>query len=445
MQLESPATPADVLDISGGLRFVMNTVCKSAELFGYWHHPYKNAATCFEEMTLLDKFYWVYKCRQPVVHGEKREHIHQLLQTNKSTVVLPEGFSRQASVTLGAAGDLIQAEGLEHSADRLYENVEDLLFEKDLSYANLESPLTTQALQKEVISDKESPIECCSRAQFDILKGHRGKCFSLMHTAGNHSFDMGVEGIETTRRQFATDGIVGIGINPAPEDYGKGKIILRDGLRIGFVSATYGLNGRNPPEEEVYRINVARMHSRHATPDLDIVRRQIDHCRREGCDFIIASLHWGYEFEFFPRRHQIDMARSLVEYGADAIIAHHPHVIQPVEYYRTQRDPERIAVIAYSLGSLTWAFSAPHLVLSAVLNLTLSKGRYRNGTSTYIESAQVTPVFRSRSIQDGKAVTQIEKLADHLGVHEDPARSAYIDAIARYATLVLGSDWQQRD
>jgi hypothetical protein len=54
-------------------------------------------------------------------------------------------------------------------------------------------------------------------------------------------------------------------------------------------------------------------------------------------------------------------------------------------------------------------------------------------------------VFRSRSIQDGKAVTQIEKLADHLGVHEDPARSAYIDAIARYATLVLGSDWQQRD
>ena len=102
-----------------------------------------------------------------------------------------QGFDKHSLLTLGAAGNLLQAEGLEHSNDVLFENVAGLLFDQTVSYANFESPVTEQELKQEVISDKESPTECCSREQFDILKGHKGKRFTVLHTANNHMFDMG--------------------------------------------------------------------------------------------------------------------------------------------------------------------------------------------------------------------------------------------------------------
>ena len=438
MRSNLPSTPADVLEISRTFRFTMNTVFKSADIFKYWDHPYKKAATSFEEMTLLDKFYWAYKCTNPITRVEKGEQTADLLITDNRVVGLPQGFEKHSSLTLGAAGDLIQAEGLEHSKDVLFERIGDLLFDQTVSYANLESPLTEQELKKEVISDKESPIECCSREQFDVLKGHKDKRFTVMHTAGNHMFDMGVEGVETTQRVFSDEKILDIGTNGKPEEFGQGKILTREGIKLGFASATYGLNGHDLPAGEDYRINVAKMLSKSVEPELDILKRQIDYCKSRSCDFIIASLHWGYEFEFFPRKRQVEIAHVLAEWGADAIIAHHPHVIQPVEYYRTRRDRHRIVVIAYSLGSLTWAFSAPHLVLSAILNLTLSKGRILGEELTYIEKANVTPVFRSSSDSSGKILTRIEKLADHLDGRSISHPQDYIAEINRYAKLVLG-------
>jgi poly-gamma-glutamate synthesis protein (capsule biosynthesis protein) len=122
-------------------------------------------------------------------------------------------------------------------------------------------------------------------------------------------------------------------------------------------------------------------------------------------------MHWGYEFEFFPRKKQVEIARQLVEEGADAIVCHHPHVAQPVEYYQTKRDPQRKAIIAYSLGSLTWGYSAPHLALSIVLNLELSKGHMHGRKCTYIASAKVTPVCRIYEQVEGKVITRIVKLS----------------------------------
>jgi poly-gamma-glutamate capsule biosynthesis protein CapA/YwtB (metallophosphatase superfamily) len=435
MNSDSPSTPAEALQISAALRFTMNAVCKSAELFGYWDRPYQGAATNFEEMSLLDKFYWVYKCRRPVVRMEGGERIDTLICTDSGIVRVPDEFKEQGRITFGAVGDLIQAEGLEGSRDELYGRIADLLFDQTISYANLESPLTEQAVQEEVISDKEAPIECCSKEQFDILKGHEGRNFTVMHTAGNHMFDMGAEGIQTTLKQFQRDGIVDVGTNRIASERGQGRIVSRDGVKVGFASATYGLNGHELPAGEEFRINVARMLPKRGEPDLDILKQQIDDCRENQCDFIVASLHWGYEFEFFPRKRQIDIAHTIVEWGADAIIGHHPHVVQPVEFYRTRRDPGRVAVIAYSLGSLTWGFSAPHLVLSAVLNFTVAKGTRGDKTMSYIQSAGVTPVFRSRTSSNGSLVTRIEKLADAV----DPNQADYIAEIRRYAGLVLGA------
>ena len=137
--------------------------------------------------------------------------------TDQSAIGLPPGFEKKQSLTFAAAGDILQAEGLEQSKDILFENIADLLFDQDVAYANFKSPITTQLLKKEVISDREPPTECCSRAQFDILKGHRGKVFDVLNTSNNHAFDMGVEGLDTTLGVFAEEGILETGTNRKKE------------------------------------------------------------------------------------------------------------------------------------------------------------------------------------------------------------------------------------
>lgn len=438
MRKSLPFSPAETVEISSPeLQSALDTALKLAKKFGFWNAPYKDAATTFEEMDELDIFYWVHKAANPVTRMEPG--VAELLATDGSIVALPPGFEQQRSITLGAAGDLlqVQAEDLSYSPEHLFANVADLLFDQTISFANLESPITTQPLQKEIVSDRGAPVQCCSEDQFEVLKGYGEKTFTALNFANNHSFDWGVEGIETTQAVLAKHGIADIGTNRTQDAYGRAKIITKDGIRIGFASATFGLNGREMPEAERYRIHVARLSSKVVAPELDLVKRQIDDCKAQGCDFIIASLHWGWEFEFFPRKSQIKAAHDLIEYGADAVLGGHPHVAQPVEFYRTKRDPDRVAVIAYSLGTLTWGFDAPYIALSLILNLALAKGTIGGAQKTYIETAKVTPVFRSTVDNAGTLETRIEKLADHLHGASDVHAPEYVAALKRYADLVL--------
>lgn len=434
-----PFCPADTVEISSNeLRAALETALKLAGRFGFWEAPYKDAATTFEEMDELDIFYWVHKAAHPILRAE--DGVADLLATDSSAVALPRGFEKQHVVTMGAAGDIlqVQADGLRYESDPLFAKIAGLLFDQTISFANLESPITTQPLQKEVVSDQGAPVQCCSEDQFDVLKGYRGKTFTALNCANNHAFDFGVEGIEATQAVFAKNDIIDIGTNRTPAEYGRAQVLIANGIKIGFASATFGLNGREMPDDEKYRIHVARLSSKFVEPDLDLVKRQIDDCKAQGCDFIIASLHWGWEFEFFPRKSQVEAAHALAEYGADAILGGHPHVVQPVDYYRTKRDPARVAVIAYSLGTLTWGFDAPYIALSFILNLSLAKGTINGAQKTYIESSRVTPVFRSSIENAGRLETRIEKLSDHLDGAGGRIAPEHIAALARYADLVLG-------
>jgi poly-gamma-glutamate synthesis protein (capsule biosynthesis protein) len=233
------------------------------------------------------------------------------------------------------------------------------------------------------------------------------------------------------------ENIFEIGTNRRPEDFGKGRIFEKNGIKLGFASATFGLNGRELPANEFYRINVCKLNSKFLEPELDLIKQQIDDCKNQNCDFIIASLHWGFEFEFFPREKQIKIAHDLVEWGADAIIAHHPHVLQPVEHYSTYRDPHRIAVIAYSLGSLNLPFSAPHIALSGILNLTLSKGKVQGKSITYIEKSHITPVFSQSVELNGKRVMRLQKLMTNLSTDLKTEEKNYLKKIKQYADLVM--------
>jgi poly-gamma-glutamate synthesis protein (capsule biosynthesis protein) len=112
-------------------------------------------------------------------------------------------------------------------------------------------------------------------------------------------------------------------------------------------------------------------------------------------DFVIAQLHWGMEYELYPTPEQVDIAHAMAELGVDAIVGHHPHVLQPLELYRTVRDPDRVVPVAYSLGNLTNPFSAPLLCRSGLLRMALHKGRASDGTlRTYVRTSRIDEVLQ---------------------------------------------------
>jgi poly-gamma-glutamate capsule biosynthesis protein CapA/YwtB (metallophosphatase superfamily) len=71
---------------------------------------------------------------------------------------------------------------------------------------------------------------------------------------------------------------------------------------------------------------------------------------RKHANIVVVFIHWGKERMTTPEAYQIQMGHALVDAGADLVIGHHPHIMQPVEWYKNK-------VIAYSLGNFIFTNS----------------------------------------------------------------------------------------
>jgi poly-gamma-glutamate capsule biosynthesis protein CapA/YwtB (metallophosphatase superfamily) len=68
---------------------------------------------------------------------------------------------------------------------------------------------------------------------------------------------------------------------------------------------------------------------------------------------VIPVMHWGWEHEPTASKRQRELARLMIDAGADAVIGGHPHVTQDTEQYHDKP-------IIYSLGNFVFdGFSDP--------------------------------------------------------------------------------------
>jgi poly-gamma-glutamate synthesis protein (capsule biosynthesis protein) len=81
------------------------------------------------------------------------------------------------------------------------------------------------------------------------------------------------------------------------------------------------------------------------------MRLEIENVRQDS-DLVIVLLHSGYEYVPQPSPPQVTAARSAIEAGADLVLGHHAHIIQPVEFH-----PQ--GVIAYGLGNFVFEDAGP--------------------------------------------------------------------------------------
>lgn len=227
------------------------------------------------------------------------------------------------SITLSFVGDCTLAqmgESYEGSFEDYYDkygdsyffaNVKSIFEGDDLTVANLEGTFTTSENQ----ADKRYTFKA-QPSHVSILN-HSG--IDVVNVANNHTHDYGNESYVDTLANLDKAGIGRFG-------YENTLIVDVRGVAVGFT----GMCEYNDEEKSIDYL----------TPTLENIQALKD----QGAEIVIAVVHWGYEEAALPEEEQITAAHAMIDRGADLVIGHHSHVLQPVECYNGK-------YIAYSLGN----------------------------------------------------------------------------------------------
>lgn len=193
-------------------------------------------------------------------------------------------------------------------ADYFFKNVKSILEADDLSIVNMEGTLTT--------SDQRVENLFAFKGDADYVNILTSGSVEAANMANNHSHDYGEQGFSDTLNTLKSAGITTFG-------YDETAVIDVKGIKIGLVGIY-----------ELYD------HLERTSQLLD----NMEKVKEEGAQITIVVFHWGNEKETQPDSNQTTLGHLAIDNGADLVVGHHSHVLQPIEKYKGK-------YIAYSLGN----------------------------------------------------------------------------------------------
>ncbi len=220
-----------------------------------------------------------------------------------------------------------------------YAATRDLVRSFDAAVANLEAPVTT--------SDRPWPVtkRWVYKIDPDALPELRRAGIDAVTLANNHTTDYGGWGLADTLRHLDEAGIAHLGAHMSEAGARRGLVIETSGGRVGLLSVMenqshWRLQAMAFALDTPFRPwpGVARLRYSDLAEDLARLKA--------ASDLVVVVPHWGKNYRPVTRRQEV-LGRAIVDLGADAVIGHHAHEIQPVEVYKGRP-------IVYSLGN--WAF-----------------------------------------------------------------------------------------
>jgi len=235
-----------------------------------------------------------------------------------------------------------------------------LLADADYRIANLECPLATTgtAIPTKIYTFRADP-----RAT-RVLTGR----FDAVSVANNHSGDYGRAAFLETLAVLDGAGIRHFGGGRNLVEAHAPLWIERKGLRIAvlgydeFLPRAFEAGADFP--------GIAWSEDSHVISDIRAARAA-------GADIVIPFMHWGWEYEPGPNPRQRQLARAMIDSGADAVVGGHPHVTQGAEVYRGKP-------VIYSLGNFVFdGFEAPEAKLGWLLRMEIDQG----GVSSWLTFA----------------------------------------------------------
>ncbi len=232
----------------------------------------------------------------------------------------------------------------------LFSDVRDYWSDSDVVIGNLETVASDVGLKPEKLSSFEM------RGDPAALTTLKEAGFNVLNVANNHALQHGIGAFNDTVSRLRKLGIEPIGLDEESSKKTVPFFFNKSGKRNVFLG--YSIRPEEWCENAIpysYRDSV------------DSLVSEVKGFRKEVDGAVVVSIHWGLEYLAYPGPEQLALGRELVDAGADLIIGHHPHVLQPYEYYKN-------GLIIYSLGNFLFDLWHPETKATAVALITISPG-----------------------------------------------------------------------
>jgi len=208
-------------------------------------------------------------------------------------------------------------------------NIKNDLSKYDFLVGNLEGPVSDKGIDKRnLYSFRMNP---------EVIGILKGLGFKALSVANNHAGDWGPIALEDTISRLNSSDIKVIGGGFNSEEANAPRIIEINGTIISFLAFSAFGAGQYESTQENSGIAVISE---------DTIKNSIEEARNIS-DIVVVSFHFGDEYKTIQNKTQEKYAKMAVDYGANLVIGHHPHVVQPLDMYKN-------AYISYSLGNFVF-------------------------------------------------------------------------------------------
>lgn len=240
----------------------------------------------------------------------------------------------------------------------------------DIAYVNQESPMCGDDYEYSYYPYYNVPQEL-GDTLIDVG-------FNVIDIVNEHMLDMKEAGLRSYIDYWNSKNVVLLGASNSDEVYDDIKVVEYDGIKVAFLSYTYGTKIRLDEGSSMVIPYI----------DEDDLTRQVKIAKQKA-DFVFVSVHWGEENNFDVTWYEERIASLLTELGVDVVVGTHPHVIQPV-VWKENSEGHRTLVI-YSLGNYLNTMYYWFDMLGGIVTFDIVWDNYHD--DVYVDNIEFVPTF----------------------------------------------------
>ena len=184
--------------------------------------------------------------------------------------------------------------------------------------------------------------------------------FDWLAASSNHSLDKGSDAL-LAELNYLHENYPDISVTGAyRSEEESNQYIVREvnGIKVGLLGYTYGLNGIPLPEDMPWLVELINE---------DQIQKDMEALSKIS-DVQIVSMHWGTEYHTEIEADQQALAQKMNEWGVEVIIGTHPHVIKPAEIIQGEKQD---TLCYYSLGNFLSAQDTNEGMVGGMASFTL--------------------------------------------------------------------------
>jgi poly-gamma-glutamate synthesis protein (capsule biosynthesis protein) len=251
-----------------------------------------------------------------------------------------EKINNLNSITLLAVGDISFGDFpfcvgygvrsvMENQDNRfIFDKIKHIFEKANFVFGNLETTLSLHGLNKYSLESIEM------RGDPKAVEYLKDCNFNVVNIANNHALQHGERAFYETVCLLKKNNIMPIGLTGRNGWHSKPFIMEANNIKIGFLGYAF-----ESDKYFKYELKYAFGKPENIQEDIYKIKKDVD--------YIVISCHWGLEFMSRPSIATIRLARQIIDWGADVILGHHPHVLQGHERYKN-------GIIFYSLGNFVF-------------------------------------------------------------------------------------------